>query len=104
MPRATNNLQFIVQRLRHIAANKKASIPMQLRAIDRLVSVENSIKTGTPLYIVALSDQGTSTEEKPQGLSGPGVDDTVKAMLERAAKNRKRGGANADKLSESSPQ
>ena len=93
MPRTTTNLQFIIQRLRHIAANKKASPTTQVRALDRLAFIEN-------LWTAQMKDQEPTSGEKPENLSGDGLDDTVRAMLDRATK--KIGGANGAKLPESS--
>jgi hypothetical protein len=93
MPRVVPARTFILQRLRFIAANKKASAATQLRALDRIGVMEK-------IYEVNLRDQEPESGERPENLSGPSLDDTVEEMLNRAVKQAKRGGADADKVSD----
>lgn len=92
MPRTMACKQFVIMRLRHIASNKKASPATQLRALDRLATIEQ-------MYEVTMKDQEPESGERPENLSGPRLDDKVQSMLDRA---RRRGGDDANKLPESS--
>jgi len=99
MPRVAPLERFIEYRLRHIAANKQASPSTQLRAIFALsVMAARRAANLHWAFDVQMRDQDPRSGDTPENLSGNQLDDTVKAMLERASKHR--GGANA-KLPES---
>lgn len=94
MPRTIPVKQFIINRLRYVALSKKTSPATAIRALDRLATLEG-------LYAVELREQEPGSE-KPENLSGPGLNDTIEAMLERVRQNAKRGVADA-KLPNSEP-
>lgn len=84
MPRTTTNSQFIIQRLRFAARDRKATPAQRLEAIKMLAVIEGLLSTKTK-------------EVEPTKIEPPVVDPHVQEVL-----NRIRGGANADKLPQSS--
>lgn len=83
MPRTTTNSQFIIQRLRAAARDRKATPAQRLEAIKMLAVIEGLLTT-------KLAD--------PVKIEPPVVDDYVQATLNRIRGEK----SNADKLPQSS--
>jgi uncharacterized protein YunC (DUF1805 family) len=91
MPRKTENRAFIENRYRYLATYKGRNAGMMMQAVDRLAVMCGFLQ-------LDLTAKENKAGEKP--VVAP-VDNKVQAMLEQAARDRKRGGVDA-KLSDSS--
>ncbi len=99
MPRVQTLEKFMEYRLRHIASNKNATPSQQLRALFALSVMASRRAQGLHwAFDVQMKDQegGPGGGERPESLGSTSLDNTIKAMLDRA----KNGGASA-KLSPS---
>lgn len=95
MPRKLENRTFVENQYRYLSTYKKASAAIRLRAVDRLAVMCGFLK-------ITLEDQEPESGKHVEELPVPEVNNKVEAMLQQAARDRKKGGANADKLSEGS--
>jgi hypothetical protein len=83
VPRTTTNSQFIIQRLRFAARDRKATPAQRLEAIKMLAVIEGMLKT---------------KEVEPTKVEPPVVDSHVQETLNRIRGEK----SNANKLPESS--
>ncbi len=88
MPRKTDNRTFLENQLRFLIAKRSAKPHTKLRAMQTLIAL-----CGFPQVAVKNVEP-----EMPEDHANP-VDDKIQKMLDQ---NRKLGGANADKLPQSS--
>ena len=89
--------KFVEDSYRAIAKDKDSrNSGTRLRATDRLAVMCGALN-------IALRDQEPRSGEPPEKLPvvADNVSDSVKKMLDQQAKDRKRGGDNADKLPQS---
>ena len=91
MPKKTSDEAFVINRLRFIAANKRASPGVQIRALNRIVAIAARKAAGLHwAYTVQITDEDRdgeyllrTTKETPPPAP---VNPTVQEMLENAAK------------------